>query len=83
MLLIDDLLMLPVKGLVGIFEKIHEVVDQKLSGGHIQEELMALQLRFELGEINREEYDTEEEKLLEHLDALRSADEENNPPGVG
>lgn len=51
------------------------MVEQELSEKHIQEELTALQLRFELGEINREEYDIEEEKLLEQLDALRSDDE--------
>jgi hypothetical protein len=76
MILIDDLLMLPVKGFVGVFRKIHEMVEQELSEKHIQEELTALQLRFELGEINREEYDIEEEKLLEQLDVLRSDDEE-------
>lgn len=75
MLLIDDLLGLPVKGLIGVFKKIHEMVDQELSEGHIQEELMALQSRLELGEINKEEYDMEEEKLLEQLDALRNNEE--------
>ena len=71
MLLIDDLLMLPVKGFIGVFKKIHEMADMELSEGHIQEELVALQLRLEVGEINREEYDTAEEKLLEQLDELR------------
>lgn len=71
MLLIDNLLMLPVKGFIGVFKKIHEMADRELSEGHIQEELVALQLRFELGEINREEYDTAEEKLLEQLNELR------------
>lgn len=76
MLLIDDLLMLPVKGFFGVFKKIHEMVEQELSVGHVQEELMALQLRLELSEISKEEYEIEEEKLLAHLDALRSADDE-------
>ena len=71
MLLIDNLLMLPVKGFIGVFKKIHEMADMELSEGHIQEELVALQLRLEVGEINREEYDTAEEKLLEQLDELR------------
>lgn len=68
--------MLPVKGFFGVFKKIHEMAEQELSERHIQEELMALQLHFELGEINKEEYEIEEEKLLEQLDALRSVDEE-------
>lgn len=76
MLLIDDLLMLPVKGFMGVFKKIHEMVDHEMSEGHLQEELMVLQLRLELGEVSEEEYDKEEERLMAHLDAIRSADEE-------
>ena len=47
MLLIDDLLLLPVKGFIGIFKKIHEMAEQELSSeDHIRERLMELQLRF-------------------------------------
>jgi len=77
MLLIDDLLLLPVKGFVGIFKKIHEMVEQELSDeDHIRGRLMELQLRFELDEIAKEEYDQREKELLGRLDAVRGAHEE-------
>lgn len=81
MLLIDDLLMLPVKGFLGIFRKIHEMVEQELSDEtHIREELMALRLRFELDEISEEEYNEQEKDILTRLDAasgLQEEEEEN------
>lgn len=77
MLLIDDLLMLPVKGFVGIFKKIHEMVEMELSDEtHIRQKLMALRLRFELDEISEEEYNQHEKELLGRLDVVRGIDEE-------
>ena len=75
MLLIDDILMLPMRGLMSIFKKIHEMAEEELSDEtHIRERLMALQLRFELDEINEEEYEREEKELLARLDAARGAE---------
>lgn len=69
MLLIDDILMLPAKGLIGIFKKIHEMVEQELSDKtNIQKRLTELQLRLELGEISEEEYEREEKELLSQMD---------------
>ena len=77
MLLIDDLLLLPVKGFFGIFKKIHEMAEQELSDEtYLLEKLMALRLRFELDEINEEEYNRQEKELLARLDAARDANEE-------
>jgi len=76
-LLIDDLLLLPVKGFIGIFKKIHEMVEQELSDeDYIRERLMELQLRFELDEISEEEYTKQEKELMARLDAVRTAKEE-------
>ena len=77
MFLIDDLLLLPVKGFFGIFKKIHEMVEQELSDeDHVRERLMELQLRFELNEIGEEEYNQKEKELLVRLDAVRGANDE-------
>lgn len=77
MLLIDDLLLLPFKGLVGIFEKIHEMADRELSDkSYIQERLMELQMRFELDEIGEEEYLKKEKELIALLDSIRMAEED-------
>jgi len=73
-LLIDDLLLLPFKGFIGIFKKIHEMAERELSDeDYIREKLMELQLRFELDEISEEEYTKQEKELLARLDAVRSA----------
>jgi hypothetical protein len=77
MLLIDDLLLLPVKGFFGIFKKIYEMAERELSDeDYIREKLMELQLRFELDEISEEEYTRQEKELMTRLDAIRKAKEE-------
>ena len=77
MFLIDDLLLLPVKGFVGIFKKIHEMAERELSDeDYVRERLMELQLRFELDEISEEEYTRREKELMERLDAIKKAKEE-------
>lgn len=77
MLLIDDLLLLPFKGFIGIFKKIHEMADRELSNeDYIRERLMELQLKFELDEIDEEEYTKQEKELVARLDAVRGATEE-------
>lgn len=82
MLLIDDVLILPVKGLMGIVKKIHEMVEQELfDETRIREKLMALQLRFELDEISEEEYHRHEKELLNRLDTARRMKEGGNEDG--
>lgn len=69
MFLIDDILLLPVKGFLGIFKKIQEMAEQELSDeNYIRERLMELQLRFELDEISEEEYNRQEKELMRRLD---------------
>ncbi len=77
MLLIDDLLLLPIRGFIGIFKKIHEMAVQELSDeDYIRERLMELQLKYELDELSEEEYTKQEKELMERLDAIRKAKEE-------
>ena len=77
MFLIDDILLVPLKGVVWLGKKINEVVEKELSDeGRVKERLMELQLRFDLDEINEEEYNRQERELLERLDAIRKAKEE-------
>lgn len=74
MLVIDDILLLPLKGLVGIFEKIHDMAKKEVSDEkYTLEKLMELQLRYELDEISEEEYNREEVKLQAKLNAIREA----------
>ena len=77
MLLIDDLLLLPVRGFIGIFKKVQEMAERELSDeDYIRERLMELQLKFELDEIGEEEYIDQEKELMTRLDAIRKAKEE-------
>ena len=77
MFIIDDILLSPIKGLSWLGKKIQEMAKTEVSDeGKIKEELMALQLRFELDEISEPEYMEEEKKLLDRLEAVK---ELNNP----
>jgi hypothetical protein len=76
MFLLDDILLAPLKGVIWLGKKVYEVGEKELyDEGGIKEELMALQLRFELDEINEQEYDEKERELLERLDAVTKAKE--------
>jgi len=72
MFLIDDLLMAPLKGMLFIGKKINDVIDKEMSDeGTVKERLMALQLKFEMDEIDEEEYDRREDELLKLLEKIR------------
>jgi len=76
MFLLDDILLAPLKGVIWLGKKVNEVGEKKLyDEGGIKEELMALQLRFELDEISRQEYDQKENELLDRLDAITKSRE--------
>lgn len=73
MFLIDDILLAPLKGIIFLGEKINEVIDKEMSDeGTIKERLMSLQLKFELDEIDEEEYDRQEDELLKLLENIRA-----------
>lgn len=77
MLLIDDLLALPFKGLIGVFEKICEMADRELNDeGYIQEKLLEIELLYEMGEIGEEEYTEKIAEWEARLNAVRGAEDE-------
>lgn len=72
MFLIDDILLAPLKGMLFLANKINEVIEKENSDeGAIKEKLMALQLKFEMDEIDEEEYDRREDELLKLLEKIR------------
>jgi hypothetical protein len=76
MFLLDDILLAPLKGVIWLGKKVYEVGEKELNDtGRIKEDLMALQLRFELDEINEQEYNEKEKELLDRLDAITNAEE--------
>jgi hypothetical protein len=73
MFLIDDILLAPLKGVIFIGKKINEVIENEMSDeGAIKERLMGLQLKFEMDEIDEEEYDRREDELLKMLEDIRA-----------
>ncbi len=73
MFLIDDLLLAPLKGVIFIANKINEVLEKEMSDeGSVKERLMSLQRRFEMDEIDEEEYDRREDELLKQLERIRA-----------
>ena len=72
MFLIDSILLAPLKGVIFIAKKINEVLEKETSDeGSVKERLMALQLKFEMDEIDEEEYDKREDELLKLLENIR------------
>jgi len=76
MFLIDSILLAPLKGVMWMGEKLGDMAQKELSDkGRIKEELMRLQLQFELDEISQAEYDQKENELLDRLDAITKTEE--------
>ena len=72
MFLIDDILLAPLNGVIFIGKKINEMIVKEMSDeGAVKERLMALQLKFEMDEIDEEEYDRREDELLKLLENIR------------
>ena len=94
MLLVDDILLFPYRGLMWIFKEIHEMADEELAGeaDRIREALTDLYMMLETGELSEEEFDRQETLLLDRLDALEAAQDmedgggewdEEEPPDQG
>ena len=76
MFLIDSILLAPIKAVVWLGEKLNEVAEKELNDdGLIKQELLELQLRFELDEISEQEYNEKENELLDRLDAIAKSKE--------
>jgi len=75
--LFSDLLLLPItgpgKGLVFILEQIKDRVDaEQLDEGLVEDELVALSLRHDLGEVTDADYLAQEDALLNRLNLIRA-----------
>lgn len=80
--LLSDLLLFPItgpaRGLLFIAEQIRDQVDEERRGrsGDIEDELMSLAIRYELGELTEEAYAEQESALLERLNEVRNEQED-------
>lgn len=73
MFLVDDILLLPAKGLLYIFKEIQKKVDEELQDTpeKLKRELLNLQMLLERGRINEQTYAAREKNILERLNALQ------------
>jgi len=75
--IIDDILLSPLKFAVWIAAKLRDSAYQEMTDeSRVHEELLALQMRYEMGEISEEEYEKDEAGLMERLEAIRKMKEE-------
>jgi hypothetical protein len=71
-LLVDDILGAPIKGILWVFKEIHKAASeaQRERRDQIMAELSALYVSLEQGDITEEVFDDREQALLDELDAL-------------
>ncbi|MBU4258901.1 MAG: gas vesicle protein GvpG [Proteobacteria bacterium] len=75
--IIDDILLSPLKFAVWIAAKLRDSAYQEMTDeSRVHEELLALQMRYEMEEIDDETYEKEETKLMDRLEAIREMKEE-------
>jgi len=75
--IVDDILLGPIKLVKWIGEKLHESAEQEVTDESVvQEQLLELQMRYELDEITEEEYLKGEDRLMAKMEAIRKYKEE-------
>ena len=75
--ILDDILLGPIKLVKWVGEKLYESAEQELTDESvIQEQLLELQMRYELHEITEEEYQKGEDRLMAKLEAIKEYKEE-------
>jgi hypothetical protein len=75
MILIDDILLFPLRGVAFIFREIHNAAQQEVANeaDAIRTELRELYMMLETGRMTDEEFDAREKELLDRLDEAQPA----------
>ncbi len=76
MVLVDDVLMFPIRSVLWIFREIHNAAQEELANEteSITAELSSLYMMLETGKISEEEFAAEEKTLLDRLDRIQKRD---------
>ena len=78
--ILDDILLAPVTFPTWIARKVGEAAYAEITDDTaIRQELLQLQMRFELDEMDEEEYERRETHLLEQIERARKLKEEGPP----
>jgi len=77
MLAIDDILLLPLRGIFSVFREINNAVQQEVTGDAelVRTELRELYMMLETGRMAEEEFDARERDLLDRLDKIEGLTE--------
>jgi len=74
--IIDDLLLLPFRGLWYIFAEICNQAEAELyDESTVQQQLLKLQFQYEMGDLNQQDYEQKEAELLARLREIRERQE--------
>lgn len=73
MFLLDDILLSPAKGLMFVFRKIHEQVEEELhdTPEKLKKELYDLQAQLTAKQISEKEYEKREDNILQRWNQLK------------
>ena len=75
--IIDDILFSPLKFTIWLGNKLSEAAYQEMTDeSKVHEGLLHLQMRYEMEEISEEEYEKEENRLMEELETIRKMKED-------
>jgi len=74
---VDDIMLSPLTFVTWLGEKLHEAAMQEMTDeSKVQEELLELQLLYEIGDISDQEYEQREAELLQRLEDMRRLKEQ-------
>jgi uncharacterized membrane protein len=74
--IVDDIMLAPVKMLVWLGKKIEEAAEEEVDDeSKWHERLLELQIKYELGEITEEDFEREEELVMERISVIRESKE--------
>ncbi len=78
--LLDDILFSPLKFTVWLGEKLRDAAVQEMTDEtRLQDELLQLQMQFEMGEIDEPEFEKLETELMERMEEMRKLKAELTP----
>jgi hypothetical protein len=74
MLIIDDILLFPIRGIMRVFKEVYNAAQQEMSNEAeaITEELSELYMMLETGQITEIEFNSREKTLLDKMDTIQS-----------
>ena len=77
MLLVDDILLFPARGMLWVVRTVSQAAEEEIAGEAeaLKGELRDLYMMLETGTISEEEYDIREKALLDRLETVRPEEE--------